>query len=121
MIVGAKPNHAKIISSLYKNHFDDFSELVNPPSAKDIKAMDEIEKDMHNQLKEGYSHMTKDVIKNQFKMYKTIMDACDNIVLKGKVTRKPRKKKIISAEKQVKSFKYLDHHSDTKSISVNPS
>lgn len=121
LIVGAKPNHAKLIASMYQPMFDDFNELVNPPSAKDIKAMDEIEKDMHNQLKEGYSHMTKDVIKNQFKMYKTIMDACDNIVLKGKVTRKPRKKKIISAEKQVKSFKYLDHHSDTKSISVNPS
>ena len=120
LIVGAKPNHAKIISSLYKNHFDDFSELVNPPSAKDIKAMDEIEKDMHNQLKEGYSHMSKDVIKNQFQMFKTILDACDNIILKGKVTRKPRKKKIVSAEKQVSKFKYLDHHPETKSISVNP-
>ena len=36
------------------------------------------------------------------------------------MTRKPRKKKIISAEKQVKNFKYLDHHPETKSISVNP-
>ena len=118
LIVDAKPNHAKMIASLYQPMFDDFGELVNPPNTKD---MDKHQKDMHNQLKEGYSHMTKDVIKNQYKMYKTIMDACDNIVLKGKITRKPRKKKIISAEKQVKKFKYLDHHADTKSISVNPS
>jgi hypothetical protein len=117
LIVGAKPNHAKMISSLYKPQFDDFSELVNPPNTK---KMDEREKDLHEQLKEGYSHLSKDAIKNQFKMYKTIMDACDNIVLKGKVTRKPRKKKIVSAEKQVKNFKYLDHHPETKSISVNP-
>ena len=117
LIVGAKPNHAKIIASIYKPQFDDFSELVNPPSTK---KMNETEKDLHEQLKEGYSHLSKDAIKNQFKMYKTIMDACDNIVLKGKVTRTPRKKKIISAEKQVKNFKYLDHHSETKSISVNP-
>ena len=117
LIVGAKPNHAKMISSMYKNQFEDFSELVNPPSTK---GMNEQEKDMHEQLKEGYSHMSKDVIKNQFQMYKTIMDACDNIILKGKVTRKPRKKKVISAEKQVKKFKYLDHHPETKSISVNP-
>ena len=117
LIVGAKPNHAKIISSLYKSHFEDFSELVDPPSTK---GMDEREKDMHEQLKEGYSHMSKDVIKNQFQMFKTIMDACDNIILKGKVTRKPRKKKTISAEKQVNKFKYLDHHPETKSISVNP-
>ena len=117
LIVGAKPNHAKVIASLYQPTFDDFSELINPPSTK---GMTEFEKDMHEQLKEGYSHLSKSVIKNQFKMYKTIMDACDNIVLKGKVTRKPRKKKIISAEKQVKNFKYLDHHPETKSISVNP-
>ena len=117
LIVGAKPNHAKIISSLYRNHFQDFSELVNPPSTKN---MSEHEKDMHEQLKEGYSHMSKDVIKNQFQMFKTILDACDNIILKGKVTRKPRKKKIISAEKQVSKFKYLDHHPETKTISVNP-
>lgn len=117
LIVGAKPNHAKIIASYYKPAFNDFSELVNPPNTK---KMNEVEKDLYEQLKEGYSHLSKDAIKNQFKMYKTIMDACDNIVLKGKVTRKPRKKKIISAEKQVKNFKYLDHHSETKSISVNP-
>ena len=117
LIVGAKPNHAKIIASIYKPAFDDFSELVNPPKTK---GMSEHQKDMYEQLKEGYSHLSKDFIKNQFKMYKTIMDACDNIILKGKVTRKPRKKKIVSAEKQVKNFKYLDHHPETKSISVNP-
>ena len=117
LIVGAKPNHAKIIASIYKPAYDDFAELVNPPSTK---KMNELEKDLHEQLKEGYSHLSKNIIKNQFKMYKTIMDACDNIVLKGKVTRKPRKKKIVSAEKQVSKFKYLDHHPETKSISVNP-
>jgi len=117
LIVGAKPNHAKLIATMYQPMFADFNELVNPPNTKD---MNEHEKDMHNQLKEGYSHMTKDVIKNQFKMYKTIIDACDNIVLKGKANRKPRKKKIISAEKQVKNLKYLDHHAETKSISINP-
>ena len=117
LIVGAKPNHAKIIASIYKPAFDDFEELINPPSTK---KMNELEKDLHEQLQEGYSHLSKNIIKNQFKMYKTIMDACDNIVLKGKVTRKPRKKKAISAEKQVSKFKYLDHHPETKSISVNP-
>jgi hypothetical protein len=117
LIVGAKPNHAKIIASIYKPMFDDFEELINPPSTK---KMNELEKDLHEQLQEGYSHLSKNIIKNQFKMYKTIMDACDNIVLKGKVTRKPRKKKAISAEKQVSKFKYLDHHPETKSISVNP-
>ena len=120
LIVGAKPNHAKIIASIYKPMFDDFSELVNPPSAKEMKAMDETQQDMHTQLKEGYTHLSKVDIKNQYNMYKTIMDACDNIVLKGKVTRKPRKKKVISAENQVSKFKYLDHHPETKSISVPP-
>ena len=117
LIVEAKPNHAKIISKLYEPMFNEFDELLNPP---DIKKMNEHEKDMHGQLKEGYSHMSKSDIKNHYKMFKMIGDACENIVLKGKVTRKPRKKKVISKEKQIKSFKYLDHHADTKSISVHP-
>ena len=117
LIVGAKPNHAKIISKLYEPMFNEFDELLNPP---DIKKLNEHEKDMHKQLKEGYSHMSKTDIKNHYKMYKMIGDACENIVLKGKVTRKPRKKKVISKEKQISKFKYLDHHADTKSISVHP-
>ena len=117
LIVSAKPNHAKIISKLYEPMFNEFDELLNPP---DIKKMNDHEKDMHKQLKEGYSHMSKTDIKNHYKMYKMIGDACENIVLKGKVTRKPRKKKVISKEKQISKFKYLDHHADTKSISVHP-
>ena len=35
LIVGAKPNHAKLIASMYQPMFDDFNELVNPPSAKE--------------------------------------------------------------------------------------
>tara|TARA_B110000263_G_scaffold142205_1_gene123446 strand:+ start:1023 stop:2300 length:1278 start_codon:yes stop_codon:yes gene_type:complete len=117
LIVEAKPNHAKIISKLYEPMFNEFDELLNPP---DIKKMNEHEKDMHNQLKEGYSHMSKTEIRNHYKMYKIIGDACENVILKGKVTRKPRKKKVISKEKQTNKFKYLDHHADTKSISVHP-
>ena len=117
LIAEAKPNHAKIISKLYESMFNEFDELLNPP---DVKKMNDHEKDMHIQLKEGYSHMSKTEIRNHYKMYKTIGDACENIVLKGKVTRKPRKKKIISKEKQISKFKYLDHHADTKSISVHP-
>ncbi len=115
LITGAKPNHAKIISKLYEPTFKDFDEILNPPIITNKH-----QKDMHQQLKEGYSHLTKSVIRNQHKMYQSIINACDNIVLKGKVTRKPRKKKVISKEKQVKSFKYLDHHPETKSISVHP-
>jgi len=117
LVVGAKPNHAKVISKLYEPMFNEFDELLNPP---DIKKMSDHEKDMHGQLKEGYSHMSKSEIKNHYKMFKMIGDACENIILKGKATRKPRKKKLISKEKQIKNFKYLDHHADTKSISVHP-
>jgi protein-tyrosine-phosphatase len=117
LIAGAKPNHAKVVSKLYEPLFNEFDELLNPPN---VKKMSEYERDMHNQLKEGYSHMSKSDIKNHYNMFKMIGDACDNIVLKGKITRKPRKKKIISKEKQISKFKYLDHHPETKSISVNP-
>ena len=36
----------------------------NAPISFNVKKMNEHEKDMHNQLKEGYSHMSKTEIRN---------------------------------------------------------
>jgi hypothetical protein len=118
LIAGAKPNHLNVISKLYAPMLADLDELINPPN---LKKMDEREQDMHEQLKECYANLSKADIKNQHKMYLTIITACENMVLKAKASKAPRKKKAISKEKMISKFKYLDHHTDTKSISVHPS
>ena len=118
LIAGAKPNHLNIIKKEYIPILDDLDELINPPN---LKKMDEREQDMHEQLKECYANLSKSDIKNQHKMYLTIITACENMVLKAKASKAPRKKKAISKEKMISKFKYLDHHTDTKSISVHPS
>ena len=118
LIAEAKPNHVNVISKMYSPMLADLDELINPPN---LKKMDEKEQDMHEQLKECYTHLSKTQIKNQYKMYLTIINACENIALKAKALRAPRKKKAVSKEKMISKFKYLDHHTDTKSISVRPS
>ena len=118
LIAGAKPNHLNIIKKEYIPILEDLDELINPPN---LKKMDEREQDMHEQLKECYANLSKSDIKNQHKMYLTIITACENMVLKAKASKAPRKKKAISKEKMISKFKYLDHHTDTKSISVHPS
>jgi hypothetical protein len=111
----AKANHAKIILNQYKPVVDELDELLNPP-----KRMNERQKDFYEQLKEGYSYLTKPEIKVMYKMYLSIVEACDMIIAKAKATRTPRKKKPVSAEKQVAKFKYMKQHVDTKTVSMNP-
>ena len=111
----AKANHAKIIVNQYKPVVDELDELLNPP-----KRMNERQRDFHEQLKEGYSYLKKQEIQTMYKMYLTNVAACDMIIAKAKATRTPRKKKPVSAEKQVAKFKYMKQHVETKSVSMNP-
>jgi len=117
LIADAKPNHVNIIAKLYAPMLADLDELINPPN---LKKMDEKEQDMHEQLKECYAHLSKAQIKNQYQMFLTIITACGDIALKAKALKAPRKKKAISKEKMISKFKYLDHHLETKTISVHP-
>lgn len=111
----AKANHAKIIVNQYKPVVDELDELLNPP-----KRMNERQRDFHEQLKEGYSYLKKPEIQTMYKMYLSIVEACDMIIAKAKATRTPRKKKPVSAEKQVAKFKYMKQHVETKTVSMNP-
>ena len=111
----AKANHANIIRKQYVNELNELIELTTPP-----KRMNAEQTELHEQLKEGFAHLSKSEIQALIDMYKSIVDACDMIVQQGKVNRAPRKKKPISKEKLVANFKYMESHNDTKSVSVKP-
>ena len=113
----AKANHAKVIRELYTGNFAEYDELVNPPSTK---GMDEKELDYHNQLIEGYNHLDKSEIKAMHEMYKSIVQACDMIIANAKFDRKPRKRKVVSAEKLVSKMKFMREHTETGTVSINP-
>lgn len=113
--VEAKGNHAKWIKSFYESEFKEYDELLNPP-----KRMNEAKKEDYEQLKEGYAHLKKTQIKAVHELYRSILDACDMIVLESKVNRTPRKKKPQSKDKIVAKVKYAKQDQSTTSVSIKP-
>ncbi len=101
---GAKAAHTRIIKSFYTRNLD---ELVEAASTKD------------EQLKEGYSHLSKAQLKKITAFYQEIVSACDMLGQEAKVNRKPRAKKSVPTEKLVAKMKYLKSNEQLKLVSVN--
>jgi len=102
---GAKAAHARIIKSFYTRNYD---ELVEAAGTKD------------EQLKEGYSHLSKAQLKKITAFYNEILTACDMLAQEAKINKKPRAKKAVPAEKIVAKLKYAKTHEPLKLVSVNP-
>ena len=112
--------HARKIKSFYENELDDFKALEKMPSADKLKKMSEHDQDMWEQLKEGYSHLTKADIKKFTIAIGELMTALDFVIETAKATRRPRKAKPKSATKLVEKLKYLKIDDKNKLASINP-
>ena len=72
-------------------------------------------------LKEAYSHLLKNKrMEGLIELINRFIDACDVIVGESKATRKQRKKKPISVEKQIAKLKYKQTDAKLGITSVNP-
>lgn len=100
-----KAAHARIIKDFYTRNYD---ELVEAATTKD------------EQLKEGYSHISKANLKKITAFYGEIIAACDMLAQEAKVNRKPRAKKTVSKDKVVAKMKYLKTNEQLKLVSINP-
>jgi len=98
-----KQPHAKIISDMYEPQLAEMRELLNPP---DTSKMSDIEKDLAQQLKEGYSHYNKKQVKQLYEFYASIITACEGIIAERKAQRKPRKLSKKAPEQVVAKLKY---------------
>ena len=98
-----KQPHARNIKAFYDGVIAEYAELLTP---QDTKKMTEHEKDMYDQLKEGYSYLKKSDIKKLYEFYVTVQGACDAIIAESKASRKPRKVSKKSPEKIVEKLKY---------------
>lgn len=58
-------------------------------------------------LVEGYSHLTKNQLKQCVKFCETVLADCSSYISIKKVERKPRAKKAVSPEKLTRNFKFL--------------
>jgi hypothetical protein len=58
-------------------------------------------------LVEGYSHLSKNQLKQCVKFCETVINDCTSYVQLKKVERKPRAKKAVSPEKLTRNFKFI--------------
>jgi hypothetical protein len=101
----AKAAHARIIKDFY---------------AKDLAEIEEAILGKDEQLKEGYSHLSKAQIKKLLEFLKEIDGACTMLMQEAKVNKKPRTTKTKPKEKIVEKLKYLKSDETLKLVSVNP-
>lgn len=109
--------HARKIIKMYQGEFDEYTELQN---LKIVKGMSDREKDMLEQLKEGYSHLSKNDIKSKLTAIQLVIDACNFIIDSASAKRKTRKPKQRSAEKVIKDIKYQVAFAELNLASINP-
>ena len=100
-----KAAHARIIKSFYQRQHDELAEV---PGTKD------------EQLKEGYSHISKTNLKKITQFYAEILSACDMLAQEAKINKKPRAKKPTDKAKVVAKMKYLKQDDKLKLVSINP-
>ena len=101
----AKAAHTRIIKTFYER---DLAELVEAATTKD------------EQLKEGYSHLSKAQLKKITAFYQEVVSACDMLGQEAKINRKPRAKKPTDKSKVVSKLKYMKTNEPLKLVSVNP-
>jgi hypothetical protein len=101
----AKAAHARVIKEFYTRNY---AELVEAATTKD------------EQLKEGYSHLSKANLKKITQFYGEIISACDMLAQEAKVNRAPRAKKPTDKSKLVAKMKYLKQDDKLKLVSANP-
>ena len=104
--VEAKAAHARIIKDFY---------------AKDLAELEELASgNGDEQLKEGYSHLSRKQVKNLIAFYQEIMAACTMLAQEAKVNRAPRAKKSVPKEKIVAKLKFMKTNEPLKLVSINP-
>jgi len=103
--MNVSPNMVGTISDVWKIKLAEFEEVLEGADAD---------------LVEGYSHLTKNQIKQCVKFIEQVIADCGNYVQIKKVERKPRAKKAVSPERVSAKFKYLKEFTELKLTSVAP-
>ena len=98
--------HARRIRKDWETELEEFKEAL---------------KGTDDDLKEAYSHLLKNKrMEGLIELINRFIDACDVIVGESKATRKQRKKKPVSIEKQIAKLKYKQTDATLGITSVNP-
>ena len=113
--------HARKIKAFYEPELKEAYAVRDMPTPAQIKKIkNDHDRDMAEQMREGYSHMKKADIKLWIETLEKIVSACDMTIDKAKATRKPRVKKAPSKEKLIAKIKYCKEDTKLSLVSANP-
>lgn len=80
--------------------------------------------DFDEQIKEFFSYISKEDLKEKADYYQIIIDDCEdyinNVKKIKKETRKPRKKKAVSIDKKLQHFKFCQEDKEYRIVSIKP-
>ena len=93
------PNMTGTVSSVWELRLAEFEEVLEGQDAD---------------LVEGYSHLSKNQLKQCVKFCETVINDCNSYVQLKKVERKPRAKKAVSPEKLTRKFKFMREFEELK-------
>lgn len=93
------PNMTSTVSAVWELRLAEFNEVLEG---------------VDDQLVEGYSHLSKNQLKQCVKFCETVINDCNSYVQLKKVERKPRAKKAVSPEKLTRKFKFLKEFDELK-------
>jgi hypothetical protein len=102
---GVKAAHARMIKDFYIRQNAEYQEALAGKC---------------EQLKEGYSHLSKKNLKKIADFHAEIVAACEMLMQEAKVNKKPRAKKPTDKAKVVAKLKYLKQDDKLKLVSINP-
>jgi hypothetical protein len=112
--------HARKMRTMWEMELVDFDDLERMPTKGQLAKMSELDADLWEQLKEGYSHLTKADIAKKRKAIDSINAELDFIIDQAKATRKPRKPKARSASKVVEKLKFNKADDKYSLASIDP-
>ena len=93
------PNMIGTVSAVWELRLQEFNEVLTGED---------------DQLVEGYSHLSKNQLKQCVKFCETVINDCNSYVQLKKVERKPRAKKAVSPEKLTRKFKFMREFDELK-------
>ena len=113
------PVHVKRICSFYDNEFELMAKLVKC-TAKEFKLLSEEEQAEIEQLREGYSNLSKAQLKNHYNALCRINEEANAFINTQKAVRKTRAVKPKQIETAIANLKYLANDTTNNLTSIKP-
>jgi hypothetical protein len=112
--------HARVMLGWYEPMALELNEVLNPPTKSEYQRMTEKEKDLADQLIEGYSIYDKKDLQNLYEGYTNLLGALNMLIDMAKASRKTRKRMPKSKDKLVQKLKFKVSDDKYKVASINP-